>query len=347
MAGRRSKRPIHRTRRAGARICVVGVGKQGAKLADALVEMGYAVVGVCDRDRRALAKFRARHPGVFATCSIPDLARVEPEVVVVATLADHRLFVVRELEKIGIRRILCEKPVVGSPADLRELKELAEKRSLSMNVYHTDLFAPDYAAVKERMRCEQLGSLVSVAAHFKPNGFGNMGCHYLAMVLNILDTHISRVESAFFSAKNPKHRAHGHEDRNGRATFLLENGADLSLDNLPMVPPRDWRVVFEFEHGRTEILTASTSYVVWDGEKATVSETPFRLQGYGLKKSPETAYRILDRAVCSLLDDEINASFSLGCQAVEAIIAAHHCFARNESVALPLPQGTESLFRFS
>ena len=326
---------------------MVGVGKQGGKLGAALVEMGYAVVGVCDRDRRALAKFQVRHPGVLATGSIADLARVEPEVAVVATLADHHLLVIQELEKIGIRRILCEKPVVGTVADAQELKELVEKSSLNTSVFHTNLFSPDYAAVKERMWSEQLGRLVSVSAHFKPNGFGNIGCHCLAMVLNILDTRISSVESAFFSAKNPKQRAHGHEDRNGRATFLLENGVDLNLENLPTVPPRAWRVVFEFEHGRTEILTASASYVVWDGRKTTISETPFRLQDNGFNKAPETGYRILDRAVSSLLDDETNTSFSLGCQAVEAIIAAHHCYGRNERVALPLAQGTESLFRFS
>ncbi len=347
MSEKQPKRSTYLTRHAGARVCVVGIGKQGAKLAGALIEMGYALVGVCDRDQRALTKFQSCHPGVFTTREVADIAGVEPEAVVVATLADHHLLVIRELEKTGIRRILCEKPVVGSLAEARELTELVEKTPLSINVFHTNLFSPDYAAFKEQLQSEQLGRLVSVSGHFKPNGFGNMGCHYLAMVLNILSTRISSVESAFFSAKNPKQRAHGHEDRNGRATFLLENGASLSLENLPTVPPRDWRVVFDFEHGRAEILTKSTSYVIWDGRKATISETPFQLQGFGLKKAPETGYRILDRAVCSLLDDEPNTSFSLGCQAVEAIIAAHHCFVRNERVVLPLAQGTECLFRFS
>jgi predicted dehydrogenase len=335
------------TQRDGRRIGLVGIGKQGRKLADALMDLGYEVVGASDPHRPSLEKFRRKHPRIFLTPRIADLARVAPEVVVVATLADARLAAVRELEAIGIRRIFCEKPVVGSMADMRDLQDLVVKNSLNLRVNHVSLWSPDYATVKERLRTEQLGNLCSASLHFKDSGFGNMGCHFLAIALYLLDTRIASVESAFFSDKNPKRRRRGHEDRNGRATFLLENGAKLSLDNLPTVPPRVARFVFEFDRGRIESLHSSSSFVVWDGRKATISETSFQLQGYGLKKAPDVANRLLDRAIASLLEDELDGSFGLACQAVEGIIAAHHCFARNADVPLPLERQTETLYQFS
>jgi predicted dehydrogenase len=304
-------------------------------------------VGASDPHRPSLEKFRRKHPRVFVTPRIADLARVAPEVVVVATLADARLAVVRELDAIDLRRIFCEKPVVGSMADMRDLQDLVAKNSLNLKVNHPNLWSPDYATAKERIRTEQLGDLRSVSLHFKDSGFGNMSCHYLAMVLYLLDSRIASVESAFFSDKKPKRQKRGHEDRNGRTTFLLENGVELRLDNLTTVPPRVWRLVFEFDGGRIEILESNSSFVVWDGRKATISETSFQFRGYGLKKAPAVAHHLLDRAISSLLEDELDGSFELACQAVEGIIAAHHCFARNSDVPLPLERQTETLFRFS
>jgi len=56
---------------------------------------------------------------------------------------------------------------------------------------------------------------------------------------------------------------------------------------------------------------------------------------------------VLDRTVSSLLDSEPVESFGLACQAVEGVIAAHHCFANAAPVSLPLKREAETLFRFS
>jgi hypothetical protein len=174
-----------------------------------------------------------------------------------------------------------------------------------------------------------------------------MGSHNLACVLYILEARITSVRSAIFSQAGAKKRAAGHDDRNGKALFLLDNGIELELNNLPTVAPRSWRLVFEFERGRIESLEEASCYVVWNGDTGRISEIPFQLQGYGLKKSPETAYAVLDRTVSSLLDGERHNSFSYACQAVEGIIAAHHCFKNSTPVSLPLERETETLYRFS
>ena len=334
-------------RSAGRRIALVGVGKQGRKLAEALAALGYEIVAGCDPNAASLKKFSAAHPDAVVTRKISELARVSPELVVVGTLADAHLPVIRELDTIGVKKIFCEKPVVSSIADLRDLQELVVKRGLEIAVNHSNLWNPDYQNVKECIRSEPLGKLHRAKAHFKPAGFGNMGCHNLAVALHFLETRISSVRSATFSKDGAKKRAAGHQDRNGRATFLLENGIELELDNLPAVVPRAWRVVFEFDRGRIELLEEASCCVVWNGAMGRISEIPFQLRGYGLKKAPKTAYAVLDRTVSSLLDGEPVDSFGLACQAVEGIIAAHHCFANAAPVSLPLKRETETLFGFS
>ena len=68
---------------------------------------------------------------------------------------------------------------------------------------------------------------------------------------------------------------------------MLENGIELKLNNLPTVVPRTWRIVFEFDRGRIELLQAASCYVVWNGTTGRISEIPYQLSGYGLKKSPQ------------------------------------------------------------
>jgi predicted dehydrogenase len=336
-----------RSRNAGRRIAFVGVGKQGSKLAESLAALGYEIVAGCDLDAPRLRKFSAKYPNAVATRKISEIALASPELVVVGTLADAHLPVIRELDTIGVKKIFCEKPVVGSIVDLHDLQDLVVKRGLKIAVNHVNLWSPDFQTVKERVRSEPLGKLHRAAAHFKPAGFGNMGSHSLAVVLHFLETRITSARSATFSKVGAKKRAAGHYDLNGRATFLLENGIELELDNLSTVVPRTWRIVFEFDRGRIEILKEANCYVVWNGVTGRISEIPFQLQGYGLKKSPEAAYPVLDRAVSSLLDAEPQESFGLACQAVEGIIAAHHCFVNATPVSLPLERETETLFPFS
>jgi hypothetical protein len=66
-----------------------------------------------------------------------------------------------------------------------------------------------------------------------------------------------------------------------------------------------------------------------------------------LKKAPIAAYTQLDRTVSSILEDELQDSFSLACEAVEGIIAAQHCYASGTPVSLPLERDTQTLNRFS
>jgi len=336
-----------KTRHPGRRIALVGLGKQGRKLADALASLGYAIVGGSDLRPAALRRFAAKHLGVLVTRRIAELARVEPEAVVVATLANSHLAVIRALDEIGCRKIFCEKPVVSSMAHLHDLLDLVVKSGLDVTVNHANLWHPDYAEVKERIREVRLGKLRSASCHFKANGFGNNGCHFVATALQLLETRIASVESAWFSERNPKRRGRDDEDHDGRASFRLENGCLLELDNLPTLAPRTWRTVFEFDRGRIELLPQRSTFVVWDGVRGRVVETPFRLQGFGLKKTPATAHALLERSMQTLLEGRPDASLSLACQAVEAVIAAHHCFVEGDPISLPLGRDRESLFGFS
>jgi predicted dehydrogenase len=336
-----------RSRNAGRRVALVGAGTQGRKLSEALSALGYAVVAGCDLNAASLKKFSAQHPDAIVTAKISELAGVSLDFVVVGTLADGHLPVIRELDAIDVKKILCEKPIVGCIADLRDLQDLVQKRDLEIVVNHTSLWHPDYQTVKEHVQRASLGALRRVATKFKPAGFGNIGSHSLTHILFFLETHIASVQDAWFADSAAKKRASGHDDRNGKVTYLLENGIELELDNLPTVTPRAPRIDFDFDRGRIELFGAAGCFVVWDGVTGRVSEIPFQLQGYGLKKSPKAAHALLDRVASSLLDGDHLNSFSLACQAVEGVIAAQQCFVNTTPVSLPLERETKTPFPFS
>ena len=91
------------------KICCIGLGPQGLKVASRFVEMGYEVVGVCDLELSNLHLFNSHYPKIFSTTDISDLAKFKPNVAILSTLADNRSILLEKLNNLDIKNIICEK----------------------------------------------------------------------------------------------------------------------------------------------------------------------------------------------------------------------------------------------
>lgn len=340
--------PDYKTSNKDAKICHIGLGRQGLKIATALLHMGYNVVGVCDLVEEKIQKFNSMFPKTFSTTKIDDFSGLNADVAVVATLADNKLAIIKKLSSMNIRRTLCEKPIVNTMSDLYELYEIAEKKNLNVKVNHPKLWAPDHWDVKKILTDKKLGNVKRVEIHFKPNGFGNIGCHLLALAFFLLDSRIRSAESAYFESIPPKIvRAQGHHDLNGKAILLLDDDVELSINNLDCKPNRQPRVILHLEHGIIDIRIQSNTYHVFDRRDHIEKEYSHVHPWGGYKRHKKTMYHLIDLAITDLLENKIDNNLQYAGDAVEAIIAAQLCFEGKQKIRLPLDKSTKTPYLFS
>jgi predicted dehydrogenase len=324
---------------------VVGLGTQGAKLALALSRMRCRIAALCDLDLRRAEAFKVLAPDVFATNRIADLASLDLDVAIVATLADSHLSLIEQLAGIGIRRIVCEKPIVGMVGELTSLRNRVEREGLCVVANHKGLWMPENRHIRELIENEVLGRLTSAEAHFKPKGFGNIGCHAIARVLYLTDRTIRSAEAAFLDESRAFSRTPRHCDPNGWALYELSGGVPLFACNLTSHPRRAHRIVFNFERGRIEILESRNTYIVADFDRGFEEETSFQHAWHGTKRSPDTMCYLLDGSLSDVLAGD-SGKLRYACEAVEAVIAAQLSYVRSQRVALSL-EDVSTPFRFS
>jgi len=340
--------PDYKTLNTNAKICHIGLGRQGFKIATALMHMEYNVVGVCDLCEEKIRKFNSVFPQVFSTSKISDLATLDADVAVVATLADNKLAIIKELNRINIRKSLCEKPIVNIMSDLYDLYDYVEKEKLNVKVNHPKLWAPDHWDVKKILTDKKLGNLKKVEIHFKPNGFGNIGCHLLALALFLIDLKIKSAESAYFQSMPPRIvRAPEHHDLNGKALFLLGDDVELSINNLDCKPNRQPRVILHLEYGVIDVLIQNNTYHVFDRRDHIEKEYSHVYPWGGYKRHKKTMYHLIDLAITDLLENKIDNNLQYAGDAVEAIIAAQLCFKSKQKISLPLDKSTKTPYLFS
>jgi predicted dehydrogenase len=333
----------YRTPRAGATVGLVGYGRQGHKIADVLVGMGYRLAGLCELDGRARQDFEKRFPGVPTGSSLEELASLGADVCIVATLAHQRPALLRALAGYGVRRILCEKPAANTMADVGEMRRLGADDGLLLRVNHARLWSPDYAAAGRAIREHPPGELRRVELRFQSKGFGNIGSHFLASLLDLTGRPVVAVEEAWFDRDAEFSRGWRHDDANGRAVYDLD-GVELVLDNLPAVPAPRPRLSFFFSEGRVEILEGVGT---WLRSDRALEEEHLLERPWGGIGAAESFAWYFDTVLGALLDGRRDRSVERGCDAVEAIIAAQLAALRGERVTLPLPADVETPFRFS
>lgn len=336
-----------KTANRGTRVLIVGVGAMGYKNALMLHELGYDVCGVCDLNIASMERVRQINEAV---CFFPTVEAADPaqfDVVVVATRAGPRVELVTRLVEVGFRRILCEKPIVNTMAGVAAFRQLAGQSDLKICVHHLRRWSPDYQSIKMCIREGALGTVRSVTCYVKANGFGNIGSHYIDLILYLLEQPIERVH-AWFDPKNQAGREIAHHDPCGVAMYRLGSGATFLLDvqHEGLYRGAQTLIQVECEYGA---ITVWERHGVWyeeDRRRGLRECHPFELAlNVPILKGNERA-RLLDCIMTTLLHDQEDRSLLDACSAAEAILAAQRAGALGEAIALPLNVDVPTVGRF-
>ena len=131
------------------RVGVIGVGHIGREHARIYSELpGVQLVGVCDIDGQTAERVAQRH-GVKAFSSVQDLAQQVDAVTISTPTYSHHEVGKLVLEK-GIHA-LVEKPITDSPAQAKELIDLATLKNLVLQVGHIERFNPALKALEKKL----------------------------------------------------------------------------------------------------------------------------------------------------------------------------------------------------
>ncbi len=139
------------------RVCVIGVGRWGAKHAATLKELG-CLAGVVDHDAAALKKARAAHPAAAAYESVDEALAAGFDAFIVATPAQTHFEIARRILE-GRFHALVEKPLAMTAAEARSLCDLADAQGVNLMVGHVLLFHPAIRRIRELMMEGKTGRL--------------------------------------------------------------------------------------------------------------------------------------------------------------------------------------------
>ena len=125
---------------------------------------------------------------------------------------------------------------------------------------------------------------------------------------------------------------------------ITRDGVVLAQDNFDVIDRLSFAVHTDALQGGFEKLLAGLELELSDCEGLGVAFPG--LVSADCKKVTRTFQKFED-LVGFDIQGWSQESFGLACQAVEGIIAAHHCFVNATPVSLPLERETQTLFRFS
>ncbi len=225
--------PSASARSQGMTVGVIGVGRMGVRHVEAARRLGMQVVGLADVSAAALDAACAAQ-GLDRACGFTDainmLRQVRPAALVVATTAPtHAEFVLAAVE-LGVRHILCEKPMASSLAQADAMLAACGQRGVQLAVNHQMRFMPQYTQVKALIGNEALGPLSSIVVAGSNFGLAMNASHYFEMFRYITDGPVHAVQAWFENGLLPNPRGAQFQDRSGRLLATSTAGPSMFID---------------------------------------------------------------------------------------------------------------------
>ncbi len=226
------------------RVAVVGAGF----IADFHLEIlratpGVELVAVCDRVKHRAESAARRFAVARAVTSIGELAELGVRVCHLAVPPDLHGDVARECLAAGLG-VFCEKPLVLSSAEARELAVIAQAKGLPLGVNHNSLFHPAFVELCTRVEAGTIGKVEHVRATLsvplRQLDLGDVSHWMFHEPRNIV----------FEQAVHPLAQVHALLGRVGRLQTTLLGTRELA----PGLPFHDrWLIAAQAERGTAEI----------------------------------------------------------------------------------------------
>jgi predicted dehydrogenase len=217
----------------GARIGVIGLGRMGARHAEAAQRLGMEICALADVSAEVLSSARATLSAPQALCFTDPfemLDSVRPQAVAIATTAPSHAALVLKAAEVGVGHILCEKPMATSLSDADAMIHACERSGSVLAVNHQMRFMPQYTRVKQLLGGEALGPLVSIIVAGSNFGLAMNASHYFEMFRFMADQPVASIQAWLERDSLANPRGPQFEDRSGRLLARSANGVSMYVD---------------------------------------------------------------------------------------------------------------------
>jgi len=180
------------------KVGVVGLGRMGQNHVRAALSLGMQITRLFDSNPESIASSLQliREGGVEAFTSEETFflnLSDDVDLLIIATTAPSHFSFLKMGIASGVKKILCEKPVVSSVAQINEIQELIKSFDVAVAVNHQMRFIPLYTeviALQSKYKMQDLVSMVVSAANF---GLGMNVTHYFEAFRLITGKNIQKI----------------------------------------------------------------------------------------------------------------------------------------------------------
>lgn len=210
-------------------ILVIGFGNMGCRHAQAFLQDNSYKVSVIEPNDIV---FNANLPRIGGTVeNIRRTTFVECQkdffdFAVIATSAEMRLFLFKEVLNIGIKNILLEKVVFQSAAQFHEALNLAEEHKASVYCNFLNRYSQSYNEIKNAINGPI--DFTVTGGHF---GFACNALHYIDLFKYFTGTDITLIKNQLVKSASPNVRGDKYVEVFGQQIWESENGDRLFISS--------------------------------------------------------------------------------------------------------------------
>jgi predicted dehydrogenase len=205
----------------------------GLRHLQVLRDLGLEITAAADVQDEARAKATAEFglaPAAMFADAREMLARVGPELVVVATTAPSHADLVCQAAESGARAILCEKPMAVSLAQCDQMIDACAASGARLAINHQMRFMAQYTKPKAIVNEPSFGGLSSVTVVAGNFGIANNGSHYFEMFRYLTGEMPASVVAWFSNENVPNPRGPQFEDKAGSIRLTTASGRRFYMD---------------------------------------------------------------------------------------------------------------------
>lgn len=215
-------------------IALIGAGKMGRSHIQAALELGLKEIAICDKSEKNLAETSSKFGIPPSRCfqnanELFEHARPS-QLLVIATTADAHKDLVVLAASLGIRRILCEKPMAQSLADCNDMIKACQDSETLFAINHQMAFMDQYTLIKKELESEAMGGMRSMNVVAGCFGLAMNGSHYLQAMRYLSGSEIEEVTAWFSGEKIPNPRGEIFSDKAGELRVKMKSGQRLHME---------------------------------------------------------------------------------------------------------------------
>jgi len=214
-------------------ICVIGVGRMGRRHISAAQGLGFQVTGIHDADAESLRIAEIEngisHELVFDTAE-EMLKTVRPNGVVISTTSPSHCDYVCLAASVGIKYILCEKPMASSIAECDQMIEACSRADSVLAINHQMRFMEQFRRVKPLCESPQFGGVRSVTVAASNFGLAMNGSHYFEMFRYVAGSQLTEVSFMRDAGQVMNPRGAQFEDHSGQLFARNSEGQRLYME---------------------------------------------------------------------------------------------------------------------